>query len=150
MPSNLFTPDVLAIMRQMQRDGMPATVHVLTPTLVKEPGGVARQTWSKSHEFPGRISRQTASERASGDAGARFTEHAWLLVYPHDAPALTGDECVIVEGGGTFGTPRFVHLLRVSAPSGPQTFPTRRTASVTDLGVPGDVDVAAFITNPDT
>jgi hypothetical protein len=148
MSSNLFTPDALAILRQMQRDTMPATIHVLTPTLVKEPGGVARATWAKTRTMNGRISRQVAETRESGDAGARFPVRTFVLAYPHDAPPLDGTECVIVEGGDEHGTPRFVHVLRVTAPNIGSPFATRRTATASDLNVPSDINVADFIANP--
>lgn len=141
--SSLFTPEALASMRQVQRDAMPQTAHVLVRAIAREAGAVARQTWTLARSFACRLSRQTAEERS--DDSRRQGVNANTLSYPYDEAPLDGTELVIVVGNEGQGERAFTRLFRVLASHGEKTFDTRRSALLTTHDVPNDVDPVDFL-----
>lgn len=141
--SPLFTPQAIAALRQAQTDSMPHVCYVLTPSITREPGAVARQSWTVTRSFACRLSRQTTEERVD-DSARRQGAASMTLSYPYSEAPLAGDETVIVVGDEQFGETAFSLVLRVSTSSIPKSFETRRAATVTTLDAPA-IDPAAYV-----
>jgi hypothetical protein len=134
MYATLFSDAALDALREQQTANMPDVCYVMTRTLARIPGGVAREVYALDRAEPCRLSLALASE--IDRAGAPGERRTYTLARPYDAAPLDGTERIVcVLGDGVARTRRVVTVRPVGARQ-LQSFDTVQVSGVTEFGVP--------------